>query len=87
MINITNNEVKFNDLEEKMWKKKIQEGLNELREQLRKIDYLLLKNKNNDNLEAKDFQHTTIKYKFGDLEFYRRRYKLTKMVKRNGFIC
>lgn len=78
MINITNNEVKFNDLEEKMWKKKMQEGLNELREQLRKIDYLLLKNKNNDNLEAKDFQHTTIKCKFGDLEFYRRRYKLTK---------
>lgn len=37
MINIANNEIKFNDLEEKMWKKKMQEGLDELREQLRKI--------------------------------------------------
>lgn len=26
MINITKNEIKFNDLEEKMWKKKMQEG-------------------------------------------------------------
>lgn len=78
MINITNNEIKFNDLEEKMWKKKMQEGLNELREQLRRIDNQLLKDKNNAELEVKDFQKTTIKCKFGDLEFYRRRYKLTK---------
>lgn len=78
MINISNNEIKFNDLEEKMWKKKMEEGLNELKEQLRKIDDMLLKNKNNDELEVKDFQHTTIKCKFGDLEIYRRRYKLTK---------
>ena len=35
MINITKNEIKFNDLEEKMWKKKMQEGLEELREQLK----------------------------------------------------
>ena len=41
MINITNNEIKFNDLEEKMWKKKMQEGLDELRDQLRRIDYQL----------------------------------------------
>ena len=38
MSNITKNEIKFNDLEEKMWKKKMQEGLEELKEQLRKID-------------------------------------------------
>ena len=31
MINITKNEIKFNDLE-KMWKKKMEEGQNELRE-------------------------------------------------------
>ena len=37
MINIANNEIKFNDLEEKMWKKKMQEGLDELRNQLRRI--------------------------------------------------
>lgn len=61
-----------------MWKKKMQEGLNELREQLRKIDNQLLKDKDNKELEVKDFQKTTIKCKFGDLEFYRRRYKLTK---------
>lgn len=78
MINITENLIKFNDLEEKMWKKKMQEGLEELKEQLRKIDNQLLKDKNNKELEVKDFQKTTIKCKFGDLEFYRRRYKLTK---------
>ncbi len=78
MINITNNEIKFNDLEEKMWKKKMQEGLEELRNQLRIIDNQLLKDKDNADLEVKDFQKTTIKCKFGDLEFYRRRYKLTK---------
>lgn len=78
MINITKNEIKFNDLEEKMWKKKMQEGLEELKEQLEQIDYELLKNKNNEELEVKDFQKTTVKCKFGDLEFYRRRYILTK---------
>ena len=78
MINITENLIKFNDLEEKMWKKKMQEGLEELKEQLRKIDNQLLRDKNNKELKAKDFQKTTIKCKFGDLEFYRRRYKLTK---------
>lgn len=78
MINITENETKFNALEEKMWKKKMQEGLEELKEQLKKIDYQLLKNKNNKELEVKDFQKTTIKCRFGDLEFYRRRYKLTR---------
>lgn len=78
MINITKNETKFNDLEEKMWKKKMQEGLEELKEQLRQIDNQLLKNKNNKELEAKDFQKTTIKCKFGDLEIYRRRYILRK---------
>lgn len=78
MITIANNEIKFNDLEEKMWKKKMQEGLDELRNQLRRIDNQLLKDKDNAELEVKDFQKTTIKCKFGDLEFYRRRYKLTK---------
>jgi len=78
MINITKNETKFNDLEKKVWKKKMQEGLEELKEQLKQIDYQLLKNKNNKELEVKDFQKTTIKCKFGDLEFYRRRYTLKK---------
>ena len=78
MINITNNEIKFNDLEEKMWKKKMQEGLDELREQLRRIDYQLLKSRNKELLEPKDFQSTTIKCRFGDLDINRRRYKLKK---------
>lgn len=78
MINITNNIIKFNDLEEKMWKKKMQEGLEELKDQLMIIDNQLLKDKDSEELEVKDFQKTTIKCKFGDLEFYRRRYKLTK---------
>ena len=65
MSNITNNEIKFNDLEQKMWKKKMQEGLEELKKQLETIDYQLLKSKNNEELIVKDFQKTTIKCKFG----------------------
>ncbi len=60
MLNISKDETKFNDLEEKMWKKKMQEGLNELREQLREIDNKLLKNKNNKELEVKDFQNVNL---------------------------
>ncbi len=86
MINITKNETKFNDLEEKMWKKKMQEGIEELKEQLRKIDKELLKNKNNNELEVKDFQKTTVKCKFGDLEIYRRRYTLKKNGERKAKI-
>ena len=56
MNNITENSIKFNDLEEKIWKKKMQEGLEELKEQLRKIDNQLLRDKNNKELKAKDFQ-------------------------------
>lgn len=78
MLNISKDETKFNDLEEKMWKKKMQEGIEELKEQLRKIDNELLKSKNNNELKVKDFQKTTIKCKFGDLEIYRRRYTLKK---------
>jgi len=77
MINITENKVKFNDLEEKLWEQKMKEGLEELKNQLRHIDNLLLKNKNNKELTVKDFQLTTIKCKFGDLEIYRRRYKFS----------
>ena len=55
MTNISKNVIKFNDLEEKMWKKKMQEGLNELKDQLRKIDNQLLKDKDNAELEVKDF--------------------------------
>ena len=65
------------DLCGEIWKY-VEEGLNELKDQLRKIDNQLLKDKDNAELEVKDFQKTTIKCKFGDLEFYRRRYKLTK---------
>ena len=76
MINITNEEIKFNNLEENMWKIKMQEGINELHYQLRKIDNLLLKYKDNKNLSVKDFQKTTIKCRFGDLKIFRRRYVL-----------
>ena len=78
MKNISEKEIKFNDLEEKLWKQKMEEGLDELRNKLKEIDYLLLKNKNNKELEAKDFQPTTIKCRFGDLEIHRRRYKFSK---------
>lgn len=78
MSNIPNLEIKFNDLEEKMWKKKMEEGMNELVAQLKSIDNQLLKDKNNSELVVKDFQKTTIKCKFGNVEFYRRRYKVLK---------
>ena len=56
MLNITNNEIKFNDLEEKMWKKKMQEGLDELRDQLQRIDNQLLKD--NEELTNVSITHT-----------------------------
>lgn len=76
MKNITKNKENFNDLEEKIWKKKMQEGIEELQYFLRKIDFYLLKHKDNKILQVKDFQESTIKCKFGDVKFFRRRYIL-----------
>lgn len=75
MNNITNKKVKFNDLEEKVWKQKINEGKIELKYMLQEIDYYLLKHKDKEKFEVKDIQPTTIKCKFGNVEIYRRRYK------------
>ena len=41
MINITNDRINFNNLEEKMWKIKMQEGIDELKTQLRKNDFTI----------------------------------------------
>lgn len=78
MINITNDRINFNNLEEKMWKIKMQEGIDELKTQLRKIDFYILKHKDNNCLKVKDFQETTIKCRFGDVKIFRRRYILNK---------
>lgn len=78
MINIAEKEIKFNDLEENLWKQKMEEGLEELKTKLRQIDDLLLKHKDNNKLKVKDFCKTTIKCRFGDLEIYRRRYICTE---------
>lgn len=53
-------------------------GKEDIKNTLKEIDEKLLKEKNNEELIAKDFQQTTIKTKFGDIEFFRRRYKLNK---------
>ena len=78
MNNITETKEKFNNLEEKVWKQKMNEGLIELKYTLKAIDKALLKNKDNKKLKVKDFQKTTIKCRFGNLEIYRRRYVYTK---------
>lgn len=78
MNNITKTKEKFNNLEEKVWKQKMNEGLIELKYTLKRIDKALLKNKDNKKLKVKDLQKTTIKCRFGNLEIYRRRYILNK---------
>lgn len=78
MNNITKTKEKFNNLEEKVWKQKMNEGLIELKYILKRIDKALLKNKDNNKLKVKDLQKTTIKCRFGNLEIYRRRYILIK---------
>lgn len=78
MNTITKTKEKFNNLEEKVWKQKMNEGLIELKYTLKQIDKALLKNKDNKKLKVKDLQRTTIKCRFGNLEIYRRRYEYTK---------
>ena len=78
MNNITETKEKFNNLEEKVWKQKMNEGLIELKYTLKRIDKVLLKNKDNKKLKVKDLQKTTIKCRFGNLEIYRRRYVFIK---------
>lgn len=78
MNTITETKEKFNDLEEKIWKQKMNEGLIELKYTLKRIDKALLKNKDNKKLKVKDIQKTTIKCRFGNLEIYRRRYIVEK---------
>ena len=75
MVNITEKSIKFNDIEEKIWNQKIEEGIIELRYRLKQIDNYLLKHKDNEMFEVKDIRPTTIKCKFGDVQIYRRRYK------------
>ena len=75
MDNITEKTIKFNDIEEKIWNKKIKEGIAEIQSSLKQIDKYILKHKDNDIFEVKDIRPTTIKCKFGDVEIYRRRYK------------
>jgi hypothetical protein len=75
MINISNKNIKFNDLENKVWNKKMKEGIIEIKYMLKEIDKYLLKHKDNSKFIPKDIQKTTIKCKFGDVEIYRRRYK------------
>lgn len=78
MINIQEKGIKFNDLERSCWEKYMFLGREEIKSTMIAIDNQLLKEKNNKELIVKDFQPTTIKTKFGDIEFSRRRYKLLK---------
>lgn len=86
MNTITKIKENFNDLEEKVWKQKMNEGLIELKYTLKRIDTALLKNKDNKKLTVKDFQKVTVKCRFGNLEIYRRRYIFTKEDGRKEYV-
>lgn len=73
---ISKNNEKFNEFEEKTWKKLMEQGIKEVQEWFRKIDEILLKSRDKQFLKPKDFKKTTIKCRFGYVEYFRRRYEL-----------
>lgn len=74
---ISKNNEKFNEFEEKTYKELMKEGIKRTQEWFRKIDEILLKSRNKQLLKPKDFKKTTVKCRFGYVEYYRRRYEIT----------
>ncbi|MCI8344592.1 MAG: hypothetical protein HFJ42_01185 [Clostridia bacterium] len=74
---ISKNNEKFNDFEEKTYKELMKEGIKRTQEWFRKVDEILLKNRDKQLLKPKDLKKTTIKCRFGYVEYYRRRYEIT----------
>jgi len=73
---IPKNNEKFNDFEEKTWKKLMRQGVKETQEWLRKVDEILLRSRDKEILKPKDVRKTTIKCRFGYVEYFRRRYEM-----------
>ncbi len=74
---ISKNNEKFNDFEEKTYKELMKEGIKRTQEWFRKVDEILLKSRDKQLLKPKDLKKTTIKCRFGYVEYYRRRYEIT----------
>lgn len=74
---ISKNNEKFNEFEEKTYKELMNEGIKRTQEWFRKIDEILLKSRDKELLKPKDFKKTTVKCRFGYVEYYRRRYEIT----------
>lgn len=68
--------VKFNDLEEKIFKDMMKLGRECIVDELKLIDDLIKKYRDKSVFKVKDFQKTVVKTKLGDVEFFRRRYEM-----------
>ena len=75
---ISKNNEKFNEFEEKTYKELMKEGIKRTQEWFRKIDEILLRSRDKQLLKPKDFKKTTVKCRFGYVEYYRRRYEITE---------
>lgn len=73
---LSNEKVNFNSLEEKIYKEVMEIGRKIIQDELRMIDSLILRYRDKELFEVKDFQSTTIKTKLGEVIIARRRYKM-----------
>ncbi len=74
---ISNEEIKFNSLEENTFKKMMELGRNLIKDELKLIDNLIKKYRDKEMFQIKDSQKTIVKTRLGEIEFYRRRYEMT----------
>lgn len=68
--------VKFNDLEEKIFKDMMKLGRECIVDDLKLIDDLIKEYRDKNIFKVKDFQKTVVKTRLGDVEFFRRRYEM-----------
>ena len=73
---ISNGKINFNSLEEKIFKEMMKLGRTIIQDELRMLDELILKYRDKNIFEPKDFQPTTIKSRLGEIPIVRRRYKI-----------
>lgn len=73
---ISKNVLKFNSLEEKIFKDMMKLGRECIVDELKLIDDLIKKYRDKSVFKVKDFQKTVVKTKLGDVEFFRRRYEM-----------
>ena len=66
--------VKFNGLEEKIFKDVMKLGRELIADDLKIIDDLIKEYRDKSVFKVKDFQKTVVKTRLGDVEFFRRRY-------------